>query len=161
MDRKELSFLVGGKRTGPKVRNAPVHVDLYGYETFRHVYGVRAKKVAEPRPLKVPLAIVIMTGMRKGVCAMLCILHSTQAFAPLVAPCRLAHAQTRAPQRPPSLAMSELLPPLGQLPFNLGGFFQRFKGGGVGWAGPLGVRRAELKAQLAQAVELKQGRYFA
>jgi hypothetical protein len=104
---------------------------------------------------------MIMTGMRKGVCAMLCILHSTQAFSPLVAPCRLAHAQTRAPQRPPSLAMSELLPPLGQLPFNLGGFFQRFKGGGVGWAGPLGVRRAELKAQLAQAVELKQGRYFA
>ena len=119
------------------------------------------KKLQNHGPLEVPLAIVIMTGMRKGVCAMLCILHSTQAFSPLVAPCRLAHAQTRAPQRPPSLAMSELLPPLGQLPFNLGGFFQRFKGGGVGWAGPLGVRRAELKAQLAQAVELKQGRYFA
>ena len=108
-----------------------------------------------------------MTGKRTGVCAMLCILHSTQAFAPLGAPafaplgapCRLAHAQkNRAPQRPPSLAMSE---PLGQLPFNLGGFFQRLKGVGIGWAGPLGVRRAELKAQLAQAVELKQGRYFA
>ena len=117
------------------------------------------KKLQNHGPLEVPLAIVIMTGMRKGVCAMLCILHSTQAFAPLGAPCRLAHAQkNRAPQRPPSLAMSE---PLGQLPFNLGGFFQRLKGVGIGWAGPLGVRRAELKAQLAQAVELKQGRYFA
>lgn len=87
-----------------------------------------------------------------GVCAIL--LHSVQAFAPPWAPCRLSRVQTRAQCRPLPVVMMADSPPLFGL---LGGLFQ-LGGGGKGWAGPLGVRRAELKSQLAQAVELNQGR---
>ena len=93
--------------------------------------------------------------MGMGVCAIL--LHSVQAFAPPWAPCRLSRVQTRAQCRPLPVVMMADSPPLFGL---LGGLFQ-LGGGGKGWAGPLGVRRAELKSQLAQAVELNQGRYCA